>query len=155
MLVTPFDQTPAYDLGIIDKKGNELKKMSSLNSVAEKDAYSILHRMIFRIKRIIEKVPVENKKLASFAAALTLVKENYHINKEPIDLELKFLNMIDEQQSAEALETVNKFFKKRIVTFGEFFEEAPANNISATPGIAMPELMLNKKKKNKINRRGM
>ena len=59
MLTTAFEDTDAYRLGIIDKKGKELKKMSQLNSADEKDAYSILHRMIFRIKRIIEKVPVD------------------------------------------------------------------------------------------------
>lgn len=75
MLTTPFNETDAYRLGIIDDKGKELKKMGSLNSVDERDAYSILHRMVFRIKRIIEKVPVENKKLVSFAAALSLIKE--------------------------------------------------------------------------------
>ena len=74
MLTTPFEETDAFRLGIVDNKGKELKKMRELNSVDERDAYSILHRMIFRLKRIIEKVPIENKKLASFAAALSLIK---------------------------------------------------------------------------------
>ena len=40
LLVTPFDQTDAYKLGIIDAKGKELKRMQSLNSVNERDAYT-------------------------------------------------------------------------------------------------------------------
>ena len=76
MLTTPFEETDAFKLGIIDNRGKELKKMSQLHTAAELNAYSILHRMVFRIKRIIEKVPVDNKKLVPFAAALSLVKEN-------------------------------------------------------------------------------
>ena len=53
MLTTPFEETDAFRLGIIDDKGKELKKLSSLNTVEERDAYSILHRMVFRIKRIV------------------------------------------------------------------------------------------------------
>ena len=47
MLVTPFDKTDAFRLGIIDKNGKELKPMTQLNTVQEKDAYSILHRLVY------------------------------------------------------------------------------------------------------------
>ena len=80
MLTIPFIETDAYKLGIIDAKGKELKKMSQLHTGDELAAYSILHRMVYRIKRIIEKVPVDNKKIVTFAAALSLVKENYQNN---------------------------------------------------------------------------
>ena len=76
LLVTPFDQTDAYKLGIIDAKGKELKRMQELNSVNERDAYTLLHRLVFRLKKIIEKVPIDNKKLLSLAAAYALIKEN-------------------------------------------------------------------------------
>ena len=53
LLVTPFDKTKAFQLGIIDSKGKELKKMRQLNTVAERDAYSLLHRLIYtRTNRI-------------------------------------------------------------------------------------------------------
>ena len=44
LLVTPFDKTDAYKLGIIDAKGKELKRMQELNSVNERDAYTLLKR---------------------------------------------------------------------------------------------------------------
>ena len=75
LLVTPFDKTDAYKLGIIDAKGKELKRMQELNSVNERDAYTLLHRLVFRIKKIIEKVPIDNKKILSLAAAYALIKE--------------------------------------------------------------------------------
>ena len=133
MLVTPFEETDAFRLGIVDAKGKELKKMASLNTVEERDAYSILHRMIFRIKKIIEKVPVENKRLVSFAAALSLIKEHYQNNKEPLDLEMQYLNRLNTNLNEE-LEFIEQY-EKKIFTFKQFVEEAPANNAAATPGI--------------------
>ena len=68
-LVIPFEDTDAYRLGIIDRKGNVLKKENQLKTTEEREAYTILDRMIFRLKRIINKVPVENKRFVSIAAA--------------------------------------------------------------------------------------
>jgi hypothetical protein len=75
MLVQPFEETIAFRLGIIDKNGNEIKKMADLNTTQERDAYTLLHRLVFRIKKIVNKVPIENKKLVSLAAAYSLVRE--------------------------------------------------------------------------------
>jgi len=136
MLTTPFENTDAYQLGIIDIKGKELKKMSSLNSVNERDAYSILHRMIFRIKRIIEKVPVDNKKLITFAAALSLVKEHAGATREPIDLESQFMDRLDFDLQKEIQITEEFLGNTNMFTFKQFVEEAPANNAAATPGVA-------------------
>ena len=52
MLTIPFVETDAYRLGIIDAKGKELKKMSQLNTGAELAAYTILHRMVYRLSLI-------------------------------------------------------------------------------------------------------
>ena len=115
MLTIPFIETDAYKLGIINAKGKELKPMRSLNSVNERDAYTILHRMIFRIKRIIEKVPVDNKKLVTFAAALSLVKENYQNNCEPIDLELQYINRLKADLTEEIKYVVENLHTKRMI----------------------------------------
>ena len=154
MLTTPFEETDAYRLGIIDRTGKELKRMRELNSVDEKDAYSILHRMVFRLKRIIEKVPVENKKLASFAAALALIKEHADTKSEPIDLELQYLNKLS-QDLTEDIKFIQKYqSNKYILPFKAFAEEAPANNAQATPGIAGlgPDLVVVKKRKKLMRR---
>lgn len=135
MLVTPFEDTEAFQLGIIDKTGKELKPMRSLNSVKERDAYTILHRMIFRIKRIIEKVPVENKKLASFAAALSLVREHHANSHEPIDLEMQYINRLQEDLTDEIALVEDFISNKRMLTFKLYAEDAPANNAVATPGV--------------------
>lgn len=136
LLVIPFTDTEAFRLGIIDAKGKELKRMNQLNTVAERDAYTILHRMVFRIKRIIEKVPVENKKLLSFTAALALIKEHYNTEIEPVDLEYKYLQRLEQGLNEEDIQFTQKFLDKNyILSFKTFLEDAPANNAAATPGI--------------------
>lgn len=152
MLVTPFSETDAYRLGIIDEKGKELKKMRQLNTVAERDAYTILHRMIFRLKKIVEKVPIENKKLASYAAALSLIRENYNLDKEPLDLEVQFLDRL-QQDLTEEMELIERYTDKRtLIPFKLFSEEAPVNNAAATPGVDgfTPETLGVRKKKKKL-----
>ena len=87
MLVTPFDKQPAFKYGIIDKDGNVLKKYKTITGSQEKRSYTILHRFVFNLKRILSKVGIRGK-LGSFAvAAALLLRENkrYAIHKETIE----------------------------------------------------------------------
>ena len=77
LLVTPFDKTEAYRLGIIDKRGKVLRKYKTLERIEERQAYTILHRLVFNIKKLIEKVPGGKSRVASYAAALFLIKEQF------------------------------------------------------------------------------
>lgn len=148
MLVTPFEDTEAYKLGIINDEGVPLKKAYTLNKPDEIKAYTYLHRLVFRLKRIIKKVPLENLKFSTYSAALSLIKENYSINKEPsvFEFENRMLSENIKYDTSDA-ELVESFFStKYIMPFKLFSEEmgtaalssAPANNIG-TPGIAMPD----------------
>ena len=74
LLTMKYEKTAAYKLGIIDKKGKPLKRSSELESVDEKAAYTMLHRLVFKIRRLIEKVPIIGKSiLLNYAAALFLL----------------------------------------------------------------------------------
>ena len=75
ILSTPFDQTDAYKLGIIDKDGNILKKRKDLSLGTEKKAYTIFHQIGWNLKRILNKIPGTKSRFGSFAAALFLLKE--------------------------------------------------------------------------------
>jgi len=77
MLVTNFEDTEAFKLGIIDKKGKNLRKTSTLVTTQEREAYTYLHRLVFNMKKIINKIPSGESKLKSLIAALWLVKEQY------------------------------------------------------------------------------
>ena len=76
--VTPFNHMPAYRLGIIDKKGNFLKKTSELKTSEEKEAGNMFNRLIINLKKIIDKVPdpTLKAKLKIFTTALVLIKED-------------------------------------------------------------------------------
>jgi len=76
LLTMKYEKTDAYKYGIIDKKGKPLRKSSELETVDEKAAYTMLHRLVFKVRRLIEKVPILGKSiLLNYAAALFLLKE--------------------------------------------------------------------------------
>ena len=77
MLVTNFEDTEAYKLGIIDAKGKNIRKANTLQTSKERDAYTYLNRLVFNMKKIINKIPSGESKIKSLVAALWLVKEQY------------------------------------------------------------------------------
>ena len=87
MLVTPFNKQPAFKMGIIDDKGKVLKKFRTLTTTGEKQSYTMLHRFVFNLKRILAKAGIRGA-LGSFAvAAALLLREDkrYAIHKETIE----------------------------------------------------------------------
>ena len=89
MLVTPFDSTDAYKLGIIDKNGKVLRKARTLSTAKEKDNYTLLHRFVFNLKRLINFIPGGKSKLGTYAAALgLLLKEGKEINMVELEKDL-------------------------------------------------------------------
>jgi len=76
LMVTPFEKQEAFKFGIIDEKGKVLKKYKSLRTARERKSYTLLHRFVFNLKRILQKVGLGGK-LGSFAVALALlIKED-------------------------------------------------------------------------------
>ena len=88
LLTTPFEDTDAFKLGIIDEKGNRIKLPKSTKPAVElstselKNSYTILHKLVFNIKKIFSKVPGLRTKLGTYAAALFLLKDTF---KESVD----------------------------------------------------------------------
>jgi len=66
----------AYKLGIIDANGKQLKKTADLETQQEKNAYTIFHRLVFNLKRILERFPFGKSRIASYSAAFALLKES-------------------------------------------------------------------------------
>lgn len=151
-LTTPFDETDAYRYGIIDANGKQLKKFNDITDPKERDAYTILDRMIFRLKRIISKVPVENRKIASYAAALSLVKEHYDDSEEYLHLERDFIRAQATEQDLQ--ETTNYLNGSSMLTFRMHSEEI-VNSVGGgfsgqatpnpNPNLAGRDIMLGKK----------
>lgn len=122
MLIKPFDDTQAYKLGIIDAKGKNLKKSSTLKTSAEKDAYTYLHRLVFNMKKIINRLPGGESKLKSLVAALFLVKEYYQSNDRTTSLmEQRYLQIL------EMLEDNVYLVEEEILVRNFLSEDAVAN----------------------------
>lgn len=118
MLVTPFESTDAFKLGIIDKDGNPLKKTKDLKTEQEKESYTNLHRLVFNLKKLIEKVPVVGKsRLTTLAAAYWLIKESYE-KKLPFN-EAKCMDVLNKNITfVEEEILVEKYFKENGIPVG-------------------------------------
>jgi hypothetical protein len=81
LLVTPFENTNAYKLGLIDDEGKKLRKA---DTTEEKSAYNAFHRIVFNIKKLIAKVPGGKTRIASYASALFLIKEQNNLSDKNI-----------------------------------------------------------------------
>ena len=95
LLTTPFEKSDAYNLGIIDKNGNRTDmKLTTSN---EKNAYTVLHKLVFNIKKLFGKVPGLRTKVGTYAAALFLLKDTFkeHV-EDPQMFEKEFLKHLKE-----------------------------------------------------------
>lgn len=132
LLVTPFNETDAYKLGIVDEKGKNLIKASKLQSGEQKDAYTYLHRLVFNMKRLINKLPGGESKIKTLVAAMFLVKEHYESGSRATNitlLEEKF-NRIREVLANDVILVEEENLVRKFLE-----EEAPAN--SAGTGVAL------------------
>jgi len=120
LLVTPFNKTEAFQLGIIDEDGNRqlepgTNKPTTLRTIDEKNAYTILHKLVFNIKKIFAKVPGLRTKLGTYAAALFLLKDTF---KESVDdpdvFEKEFMKYLKEN-GIEIDDSINE----EVIGFGE------------------------------------
>jgi len=92
LLVTPFEKTEAFKLGIIDKNGKRDKNVL-IDRDERKSAYTAFHRLVFNIKRLMAKAPGGSSRLASYAAALYLLKEKLNLSNRQLKNIIKEANI--------------------------------------------------------------
>ena len=139
LLVTPFENTPAFKLGIIDKDGNRIKEKTvsrgmqptALIGDEQRSAYTILHKLVFNIKKIFGKVPGLRTKLGTYAAALFLLKDTFKEHVEDPDVfEKEFMKYLKE----EGYE-IDNTISEEVIGFGELLpkgEYTLVNDILST-----------------------
>jgi uncharacterized protein YbaR (Trm112 family) len=95
LLTTPFDKTDAFKLGVIDQDGHRTDKI--LYKQSEQEAYTILHKLVFNIKKLMQKIPGLRTRLGTYAAALFLLKDTFkeHV-EDPKMFEKQFLKYLEE-----------------------------------------------------------
>ena len=146
MLVKNFTETQAYKLGIIDDKGKNLKKPSTS---AEKDAYTYLHKLVFNMKKIINRLPGGESKLKSVVTALFLIKEYYESGNRTTSLmEDRYKSLMDMDISLIEEEILVEKYMKDIE------EDAPTNATGVAVSTDRPAIRRKDLKKYQImNRR--
>ena len=121
LLTTPFEKQEAFKLGIIDKDGNRIKRPKStlpavtLATAEQKNAYTILHKLVFNIKKIFAKVPGLGSKLGTYAAALFLLKATLRAHVEDPDVfEREFIKYLKENKIE-----LDREISEEVIGFGE------------------------------------
>ena len=135
MLVTPFDKTSAYRLGIIDEKGKLLRKMADLRTDEERSGYTYLHRLVFNLKRILIKLPGGDSKLKNIVAAFFLIKECYEKNDTTALLEEKYMVILQKLEEKNITLVEEELFVEEFMFLNE---DAPANVTGAGVSTDIP-----------------
>ena len=124
-LVTPFEKWEAYKEGIIDEKGNLLIKRKDFVKNSQKSAFGIFDQMILNLKKLLGKLPGGQTKLASYASALWLIREQQRIEAT---------NYLTEESVEEDLEiALERFLSENETLIAEAakreIDEEPANAV--------------------------
>ena len=121
LLTTPFEKTDAFKLGIIDKDGNRIRKPNSSQVEVElttsqlKNSYTILHKLVFNIKKIFSKLPLLKTKIGTYAAALFLLKDTFKEHMQDPDIfEKEFMKFLKENNVVLDTE-----ISEEVIGFGE------------------------------------
>jgi hypothetical protein len=78
-----WESWPAYKTGVIDNKGNLLLKANQRKTAEQKQSYTVFHRLVRKLRQLLEKIPGMKGKLGKAAAAYFLFRE--HARSEGIE----------------------------------------------------------------------
>ena len=95
ILTTPWEDQDAFKFGIIDKDGKLLRKENRLKTDEERKSFTLLHRLVFNLKRILHKIPLVRSKIRTYATALFLLKQSVVTDEEEASMiEKTFANWL-------------------------------------------------------------
>ena len=80
ILTTPWEEQEAFKHGIIDKDGKLLRRNNTLKTEDEKKSHTLLHRLVFNLKRILSKVGIRGALGSAAAAAIAFFREQNDYN---------------------------------------------------------------------------
>jgi hypothetical protein len=96
-LTMSFDAWPSFKTGVINDKGEILIKKKD-RTREQNDSFGKFDLMILKLKKLLAKIPGGSSKLASYAAALWLIKENNEYADEALMEQqlMSYMNYIKE-----------------------------------------------------------
>jgi len=110
-LTQPFTEWEAFKLGVIDAEGNILKKSGDRRTAAEMESLTTFDVLMIKLKKLLALVPGGRTRIASYAAALWLIKEEKNLTEENFEEEFR-------------KHRLNEQFSKKMLN-----EEAPVNAV--------------------------
>jgi len=120
LFTTPYTEWDAYTTGVIDAEGNVVVPQEK-RSIDQDNSFTKFDLLILKLKKVLEKLPFGKTRLANYAAALYLVKEEKNITEETLE------------------EGFVAYYNQSYLTEAKVEEDAPANavgggNIAGTTG---------------------
>lgn len=97
LLVLPFNKWQAYKLDAIDENGQPLLKIKDMSD-DQKANWTMLHRLVARIKRLLGTIPMGKTLIASSLAAYALVRESEEYGAESLDFDKRFGTLVESYQ---------------------------------------------------------
>lgn len=104
LLTQKWEDTDAFKAGVVDAEGKLLVKRVDMTQ-EQKDTYGVFDRLAFNLKRLLNKVPGGKSKIASYAAALYLIKEHTGMTEEELESVMDQLDLPPEALLPELKES--------------------------------------------------
>jgi hypothetical protein len=119
LLTTPWDETDAFREGVIDGNGKLLIDTDKMTD-KQSDAYTLFDRLVYNIKRLIEKIPGGKSKIGTYAAAMYLFKEQMGDEEGRIVLERSFMSYLKENDALEGDYLAEQFKPEETLPQGNY-----------------------------------
>ena len=135
-LTTPFTETRAYALGLIDRNGKTIRSASTPEELA---AFGYFDRIVFNLKKLLEKLPGGKSRYATYATALFLIKEDQTlIDSTKFEIEIarqlhkmRAINLPEITDVRYFIESVNKISQLGDSQLIYILEDVPVNSAGA------------------------
>ena len=131
ILTTPFNEFPAYKVGVIDEKGKYIVPKNKRDA-KQRRSLTYLDRLMINIKKLINKLPGGENKLKNLIAAMVLIKECHDKQDDGETLTEQYV-----EQYINDFESEDTHYK-RIANMWEMYiklkEQTTAAAISGTAG---------------------
>lgn len=147
-LTMSFDTWPSFKTGVISDKGEILIKKQN-RSREQNDSFGKFDLMILKLKKLLAKIPGGSTKLASYAAALWLIKENNEYADEAL-MEQQLLSYMDYiKENVDVNKKFNLIFEDAIVnSVGSGKIDGIGIGAKGEPGMSKAPVINRYKKKN-------
>jgi len=137
LFTTPYTEWDAFKTGVLDAEGNIVLPQEK-RTQEQNDSFSKFDLLILKLKKVLEKLPFGKTRLATYAAALFLIKEEKNINAKT--LEEQFINyyndykLLNEKWSEKYKRSIDcdnpKGFSQQAHCQGKIKnEDAPVNSV--------------------------